>query len=314
MPEPLVLSNIALYYYTAIVMISTSLPNIKNYNNSLPQLDDNSVIFACTSGRYFYPEHKTPYLFITNFLNKGKYIVNKKHIEISDKHFYFLNCNDSLEINFFKAVRLQTLIILFDEKFIKNCFYYSKTSDEKLLAIPDNQLSIEVKLPNVPFELTKFIQYKISQLLQKTLQKEDFKALLFELILEFLKVNHNTSKQISKINAVKKSTQEELYRRLFLAKEFMHDNVFVNLTIEEIAQEVCLNKFHFLANFKKLYNTTPHQYFTELKLQRAFQLLQQKQHSVTEVCYLIGFECLGSFSNLFKRRFNISPSSISLQE
>jgi AraC-like DNA-binding protein len=291
-------------------MISTALPNIHSYNNKESNQQENTVIIANTNDRYFYPEHKTPYLFIANFLNKGKYVLNKKHIEISDKHFYFLNINDDLAINFPKDVPLQTLLILFEKNFIEHCFSYLKSSNEELLDVPIPPGNSGSRIPNVPFDLTNIIRGKTEQLLQKSLHKEALDNLLFELIIEFSLLNKHTSKQLQKIEAVKKSTREELYRRLFLAKELIHDNVCENLTLEQIAKAVCLDKFHFLSNFKALFNTTPHQYYTELKLQKSFQLLQSKQHSVTEVCYLVGFKGIGSFSNLFKRRFNMSPSQL----
>jgi AraC-like DNA-binding protein len=291
-------------------MISTALPNINSYNNKEPRLLENTVIIANTNDRYFYPEHKTPYLFITNFLNKGKYVLNKRHIEVSDKHFYFLNLNDDLAINFQKDVPLQTLLILFEKNFMEHCFSYLKSSNEELLDVPTQPVNSGPSIPNVPFDLNNIIRGKTAQLLQKPLHKEALDNLLFELIIEFSLVNKHISKQLKKIEAVKKSTREELYRRLFLAKELIHDNVCENLTLEQIAKAVCLDKFHFLSNFKALFNTTPHQYYTELKLQKAFQLLQSKQHSVTEVCYLVGFKGIGSFSNLFKRRFHISPSQL----
>jgi AraC family transcriptional regulator len=291
-------------------MFSTALPNINSYNTKETKLKENTVVFANTNNKYFYPEHKTPYLFVTNFLNKGKYVLNKSHIEISDKHFYFLNANDHLEINFNKNVPLRTLLILFEENFIENSFAYLKSSNEELLDLPIRELNSELKLPNVPFGFNRVIREKTEQLLQKSLQKEDADVLLSELITEFLLLNKDTGQQIKKINAVKKSTREELYKRLVLAKELIHDNVCENLTVEQIAKEVCLNKFHFLSNFKTVFNTTPHKYHTEKKLQKAFQLLQSKQYSVAEVCNLVGFESIGSFSNLFKRRFEISPSQL----
>lgn len=92
-------------------MISTVLPEINSYANKETRMEENTVVLANTNDKYFYPEHKTPYLFITNFLNKGKYLLNKRHIEISDKHFYFVNINDDLEINFQKDFPLKTLLI-----------------------------------------------------------------------------------------------------------------------------------------------------------------------------------------------------------
>ncbi|NVO11170.1 MAG: helix-turn-helix transcriptional regulator [Bacteroidales bacterium] len=290
-------------------MIASTLPSIELYNKEEPKLSHNSIIFASTSTRYFYPEHKTPNLFISNFLNKGSYVINKKRVNISDNFFYFLNANDDLEICFSNALPLQTLLIFFEENFINNCFSYHNSSTEELLDSPIKCLSNDFRLPNVPFSFINSIKGKTLQLLQET-HKEDIDALLFDIITEFLVLNNDTSKQIKKIATAKKSTQEELYRRLFLAKEMMDDNVFEKLSLEQIAQEVCLNKFHFLSNFKSLYGITPHQYFMELKLQKAFNLLQNRQYTVTETCFLMGFESLGSFSNSFKKRFHLSPSVV----
>jgi AraC family transcriptional regulator len=291
-------------------MLSTSLPDINAYAGNRASLKENKVVLADTNEKYFYPEHRTPYLFISNFLNKGKYVLNKRHIEISDKHFYFLNSNDDLEINFPKGVRLQTLLILFEENFIENCFSSLQSPAEDLLDSPIHPSNSEFTIPNVPFNFTDSLRAKTEQVLQKSIHKEDLDSLLFELITEFYLVRKDTLKQVMKIDAVKKSTQQELYRRLFLAREFIHDNVGKNLNLDQIAKEACLNKFHLLSNFKTVFDITPHQYHTELKLQKAFQLLQSKKHSITEVSLLVGFESIGSFSNLFKRRFKISPSSL----
>jgi len=276
-------------------MIITSLPNSNRFEANSPGPTENTVIFADTHDKYFYPEHRAPYLFVTNVLNRGQYLVNRRHIEVSDRQFYFLNANDMIEIRFSKADRLKTCLILFKEEFVEECSLYLTRG--------------EARFPNVPLELNGVIQATISDLLQAD-DKEDLDDTLFELIAEAHRLGGQASQRIQRINATKKATKEELYRRLAKAREFMQDNVSRNLTIEEIAGEVCLNKFHFLSNFKEVFNTTPHRYFTELRLQKALALLQTQQHSVMEVCFLIGFESPASFSTLFKKRFKIPPSKI----
>jgi AraC-like DNA-binding protein len=193
---------------------------------------------------------------------------------------------------------------------MEHCFSFLNSSNEELLDVPTLPLNSGPSIPNIPFDLNNIIRGKTEQILQRSLHKEALDNLLFELISEFSLVNKYISKQLQKIEAVKISTREELYRRLFLAKELIHDNVCENLTLEQIAKAAHLDKFHLLSNFKALFNTTPHQYYTELKLQKAFQLLQSKQHTVTGVCYLVGFKGIGSFSSLFKKRFDMSPSQL----
>jgi len=291
-------------------MITTALPGTTTFNHDLPGLSANAVIYAYTTEKYFYPGHRTPYLFVTNYLNKGNYLLNGKHIQISDKCFYFLNEDDELEINFSKAEPLQTLLILLTEKFVKASLHCITSSHEKLLEAGDKNAHNDFKIPSVPFTLSKIVRDKISLVLQKTTGRDELEIILFDLISEFAILNNDTAKQLKKINAVKRSTQQELYKRLFLAREFINDNAFENLTISQTARQVCLDKFHFLSSFKRLFGITPHQYLTEIKLQKAHYLLKDKQCSVSEVCFTVGFESIGSFSNLFRKRFRVPPSAL----
>ena len=43
-------------------------------------------------------------------------------------------------------------------------------------------------------------------------------------------------------------------------------------------------------------------------MERACKLLVTTDQSVTQICYDLGFESLGSFSWLFRRRFGMSPT------
>lgn len=289
-------------------MIST-LPDINAFSAGPPALENNVVMLSNTTHKYFYPEHKTPYLFVANFLNRGEYVLNKKHIETSDRWFYFLNANDELEINF-SAVPLQTLFILYTDTFIRECYSSFITPHTKLIDTPGFISNNELFFPAVPFAFTQTINEKTTALRQKGLQKEDIDYLLFEILYAFYDLVADTKKKMQRLDAVKRSTKEELYRRLFSATVLMNDLVFENLTNEQIAQQVCLNKFHFLSCFKALYQCTPHQYFRELKLQKAYQLLRSNQYSVTQVCHLLAFESVGSFSNLFKKRFGVTPGTL----
>jgi AraC-like DNA-binding protein len=291
-------------------MISHVLPDINTFCATRPQLRDNAVIWATTAKPYFYPEHKTPYLFVANFINNGMYVLNRRPVEACHRWFYFLNAHDELEIRFSTALPLQTLFILFSDSFIQECVGYFNSTPETLIDGPGLSWRHEITFPNVPFELNQHIGQVIAALQQKNLPQEAIDDLLFRMLSAFLPLVADTKKKMHGISAIKKTTKEELYRRLFLARELMNDLVFENLSLDQMAQQVCLNKFHFLTCFREVYKTTPHRYFRELKLQKAFHLLSDNHHTVTTVCHLLGFESVGSFSNLFTKRFGISPSAV----
>src|SRR4051812_510077 len=91
-----------------------------------------------------------------------------------------------------------------------------------------------------------------------------------------------------------------LYRRVVQAKLFIDENYSEAIDIDAIAGKACFSKFHFIRLFKSIYGRTPHQYLTSVRIDKA-RLLLSDGETVSDACYLVGFESLGSFSTLFAR-------------
>jgi len=98
-----------------------------------------------------------------------------------------------------------------------------------------------------------------------------------------------------------------LYRRVVQAKLFIDNSFAENIDLEQIADEACFSKFHFIRLFKTIYNKTPHQYLTSVRIEKA-KLYLQKNNSVIETCFLVGFDSVSSFTGLFKKHTGLSPS------
>jgi AraC-like DNA-binding protein len=84
------------------------------------------------------------------------------------------------------------------------------------------------------------------------------------------------------------------------------------LDLAALAQEAGYSKFHFARAFAAAYGETPRAYLTRRRLERAKTLLRVANLSVTEICFLVGFESLGSFSGLFRRVVGQAPSDYRL--
>jgi AraC-like DNA-binding protein len=105
----------------------------------------------------------------------------------------------------------------------------------------------------------------------------------------------------------------DLYRRIVQAKLFIDDNFAEPIDAGYIADEACYSKFHFIRTFKSIYGRTPHQHLTHVRVEKAKVMLEEGA-SVTETCFAVGFDSLGSFTGLFKRRVGFTPSAYRQQQ
>ena len=80
------------------------------------------------------------------------------------------------------------------------------------------------------------------------------------------------------------------------------------LDLDAMARAAHFSRFHFLRAFRRTFHETPHQYLTRKRIERAKELLADSEYSITEICFAVGFESLGSFSALFHKIVGWSPS------
>jgi AraC-like DNA-binding protein len=79
--------------------------------------------------------------------------------------------------------------------------------------------------------------------------------------------------------------------------------------IDSLAAEAGYSLAHFIRAFRAAYGETPGAYRTRRRVERACELLRSVNLSVTEICYLVGFTSLGSFSSRFSELVGLSPSA-----
>lgn len=113
--------------------------------------------------------------------------------------------------------------------------------------------------------------------------------------------------QIHRLTSAKLSTKKELYRRLCLAKRYIHSHLHTSLDLDTLSQVACLSKYHFIRLFKEVYGQTPRQYLISQRLERASSLLLQSQKSFHEICQEVGLKDSSSFGRLFKKNFGSTP-------
>jgi AraC-like DNA-binding protein len=103
------------------------------------------------------------------------------------------------------------------------------------------------------------------------------------------------------------SLQDDTYQRLIRARALIDECYDTPLDLEQIAGVACFSRYHFIRLFRGAFDQTPHQYLIQRRIAKAKDLLGSSELSVTEVCFTVGFQSLGSFSALFHRCAGFPP-------
>ncbi|CAN5277865.1 hypothetical protein BH24ACT9_BH24ACT9_00980 [soil metagenome] len=102
---------------------------------------------------------------------------------------------------------------------------------------------------------------------------------------------------------------EELLVHLRRARDLADRHYAEPLDLEALAATAGVSKYHFLRCFSATYGKTPAVYLGERRIERAQDLLRATNLTVTEVCLLVGYTSLGSFSTRFTQLVGTSPSA-----
>src|ERR1700722_20207288 len=94
---------------------------------------------------------------------------------------------------------------------------------------------------------------------------------------------------------------DDTFRRLCRGRDLLASEYQSRVLIVQAAREACLSDFQCHGLFRCAFGETPHGLLNGLRLQRARQMLPSDPQ-VTEVCFDIGYESLGSFSSKFGAR------------
>jgi len=99
------------------------------------------------------------------------------------------------------------------------------------------------------------------------------------------------------------STHPKLTQAVIL----MESNIEEPLTTDEIARHVCVSRRQLERIFKQYLNSVPSQYYLELRLNRARQMLLQTSKSIIQIGLSCGFSSGPHFSSAYRNCFGITP-------
>jgi AraC-like DNA-binding protein len=94
------------------------------------------------------------------------------------------------------------------------------------------------------------------------------------------------------------------------AIKFVEDNIAeADFSVEDLSHELGMSRVHLYKKLLALTGKAPLEFIRTIRLQRAAQLLEKSQLSISEVAYKVGFNSPKYFAKYFKDEFGMLPSA-----
>jgi AraC-like DNA-binding protein len=98
-------------------------------------------------------------------------------------------------------------------------------------------------------------------------------------------------------------------RHLLRAKDLADARYFEPLDVDDLARAAGLSRAHFSREFRRAFGESPHAYLLTRRLERAAALLRGTDRSVSDICFAVGLQSVGSFTTSFTRTYGMSPTA-----
>ena len=96
-------------------------------------------------------------------------------------------------------------------------------------------------------------------------------------------------------------------RECGLVRQYIDNHFKENITLDQLAAMVHINKFYLSHAFRKEYDTSPISYLIERRIEESRFLLSETDHPLSQIAQILGFSSLSYFSQCFRKAEGLSP-------
>ncbi len=120
-------------------------------------------------------------------------------------------------------------------------------------------------------------------------------------------------KYLKDVNNTKIPNSTSLLDKDFITKvlEYINKNIAdENLNVEQLAGDLFLSRSQLYRKIKSLTGQTANEFLRTIRLEKAKDLIENGDVSISEVCYKVGFSSPSYFTRCFKSHFGILPTEL----
>lgn len=187
--------------------------------------------------------------------------------------------------------------------------YFAIFIDKKVI----NDMSKEIyNRSKVTFENTNNIcGLRLHNLLNEFIEECQIKQAGFNFVLDSIVLHLS----IDILRNLKSDLPNQCHTRKYTSRveinraiDYLWENNDIAFRLSEVCKVSNLSPYYFLRLFKDTTGKTPYEYYIDIKLIKAQELMKSGKYNITEVSYIMGFSSNSHFTSVFKKRIGISPS------
>ncbi len=281
-------------------------------NQSLPTpaLGQSNTILYATSRRHTWSGVGA--LSIKTFHGgRAHYTTGGGYHAVDDEVYLVLNQGQLYSIAVDSDTPLESFCVFFADGFAAQVRHSLSAGDVQLLDTPDPPAAASIEFFDRTYAHDHVLSPALARMRDLARHPHEQGWLdeqFHDLMTRLLHIHQRALREVAHLPATRATTRIELYRRLHLARDYIDATYAGPVTLADLARTAGLSPNHLLRTFQQLFHQTPYQYITRRRLELARRLLAETERPISEICLAIGFESLGSFSWLFRRKVGVAPS------
>ena len=106
---------------------------------------------------------------------------------------------------------------------------------------------------------------------------------------------------------IKELSVSEHSRRIEPAIHYINQYYKETIPLQDLAQQCCMSPNYFHKIFKQIFRITPFNYQMLLRMNSALQLLTDKEQTIKDIAFELGFTDNAHFCKTFKKFYGVTP-------
>jgi AraC-like DNA-binding protein len=275
-------SNIKSLYLNGIVVSEYKI--CSNKENCKTILENSLVVFVLKGSKILKTRNKEYFVKAGNilFMGKGSYVSSQILDTNGDKY--------------------EVIMISIDDSMINDIYKINLVSK-----FPGNMEDDNVQI----LEMNSFVKSSLLSLTPYFNEDHKFKEMMVKNKIVELLINLMDADQDGKIERFIQLQHKQMNSGFI---DILHKTYLEPLTITEFAKRTNLSVSSFKKKFNETFNMPPKKWINRKRLEKAQQMININNYSITEICFLTGFGNLSYFIRSFKKEFGETPKKTQLKQ